>query len=163
MKALIVIDVQKGFLKPQVKGLPARIAKHIRAGSYDAVLFTQFINHHGSNFVTWLGWKKVYEAPETDIANELLEFVTKENVFTKSTYSAFKSARLVKYLRQQSIDAVALCGLESDGCVLASAYEAFDLGFEVEVLRTLMRSTTTLNKATENVIKRNIDRHVKHR
>jgi len=163
MKALIVVDVQKGFLKPQVAHLPEKIAKHIEGTKYDAVLFTKYINHHGSNFEQWLGWKKVYGPPDTELADELIPYARKNTVFTKSTYSAFKSARLRTYLRRRGITRIAICGLEADGCVLASAYEAFDLGFEVEVLRALMRSTTTLNRATENVIQRNIDRQVKRR
>ncbi|HCR80872.1 MAG TPA: hypothetical protein DIV47_00085 [Candidatus Pacebacteria bacterium] len=32
-----------------------------------------------------------------------------------------------------------MCGIDTDACVLASAYEAFDLGYEVKVLKDLSR------------------------
>lgn len=161
MKALLVIDVQNGFIKEECKDLPKKIREHLLAEDYEHILFSKFVNTKDSNFVKLLDWTKLFGPPETDIVPELAEFARPECVFEKSTYSAFKSAALIAYLQEAGIEQLDMCGIESDGCVLATAYEGFDLGYEVIVLRELMRSTTSLNEATENIIKRNIDRSVK--
>ncbi len=161
MRTLLIIDVQKGFLKPSARRLPKKIAVHIEKQQYDHILFSKFVNKKGSNFVKLLRWHKVFKAPDTDIADELAHLSTRENTFIKSSYSAFKSERLLTYLKKFGISKIELCGLEADGCVLATAFEGFDLGYEVIVLNSLMQSTTTLNEAATNITKRNIDRNVK--
>ena len=158
MKTLLVIDMQNGFIKSGNKKLPSLIAKYISKESYDEVIFTKFINHSQSPFVRLLGWKKLFTSPETDIVPELMPFVKSGSVFIKSTYSAFKSKKLLSFLKRKGIKRLDICGLEADGCVLGSAFEAFDLGFEVNVLRKLICSTAALNKATDGILKRNIDR-----
>jgi nicotinamidase-related amidase len=163
MRTLLVVDVQNAFIKPKAKDLPERIRQRIQENPYDHLLFTQFINRKDSNFVKLLNWTKAFDPPDTDIVSALAPYTNDENVFEKSTYSAFKSAKLLEYLRTHGITLIEVCGIESDGCVLATAFEGFDLGYEMVVLRDLMRSTSTLNDATENIIKRNIDRQVKER
>jgi len=163
MKTLLVVDVQNAFIKPKIKDLPKAIRRHIDAGGYDHVLFTKFVNRKGSNFVTLLGWDKAFRAPDTDIVPELADLASRDTTFVKSTYSAFKSERLIRYLRAHRIRTLDVCGVEFDGCVLATAFEGFDLGYEIRVLNRIARSTTTLEKATENITKRNIDRQVKKR
>lgn len=158
MKTLLIIDMQNGFIKKENKKLPSLIASHISKENYGEVLFTKFINYSQSPFVRLLGWKKLFTSPETDIVPELMPFVKSGSVFIKSTYSAFKSKKLLSFLKRKGIKKLDMCGLESDGCVLGSAFEAFDLGFEVNVLRKLIFSTAALNKATDGILERNIDR-----
>ncbi len=161
MKTLLVIDMQKGFMKDESKDLPGKIRDHIKKENYNYVLFSRFVNYKDTNFVRLLNWNKLFAAPETDLVPELAPFAEPEYVFEKSTYSIFKSPAFLQFLKASGVQRMDICGIESDGCVLASAFDGFDLGYEMVVLRDLMRSTTTLNEATEDIIKRNIDRAVK--
>ena len=161
MKTLLIVDLQKGFIKEECKDLPGKIREHILATNYTHILFSAFINHANSNFVKLLNWTKLFGPPETDIVSDLQEFVVPHCMFTKSTYSIFKSREFNRYLENEHIQQLDVCGIESDGCVLATAYDGFDLGYEITILRELMRSTGALNDATESIIKRNIDRSVK--
>ena len=163
MKTILVVDVQNAFIKPKIKALPKRIREHIDETGYDHVLFTKFVNRKGSNFVKLLNWTKAFKAPDTDIVPELADLTSRDTTFVKSTYSAFKSDRLIDYLARHNIREIDVCGVEYDGCVLATAFEGFDLGYEIRVLNRIAKSTTTLEKATENIAKRNIDRQVKKR
>jgi nicotinamidase-related amidase len=133
--ALIVIDVQKGFINEQTREMPRKIAEHISAGQYDLVVFTKFVNKPGSNFERILRWKKVYNSPDTDLAEELKGLEGK--VIEKPTYSAFKSPSLIKLLSKGDFDKLYLCGLDTDACVLGSAFDAFDLGYNFEVITEL--------------------------
>lgn len=137
--ALVVIDVQKYFLNDYTQDLPGKIADFIKHNQFDFLLFTKHINTPDSNFVKQLNWSEMQSAPDTDILPELTEFLTDKNVFTKNTYSIFKAPGFINFLKQNSITKLWLCGIDTDACVLASAYEAFDLGYEVKVLKDLAR------------------------
>lgn len=139
-KALVVIDVQKYYTNEHTAGLAQKIADHLKNGSYDFVLFAKFVNHKKSHVYLRFGWQKMFASPEIDICDELLPFVKANTVFEKDTYSVFKSEQFTKFLTEHGIDELIFCGVDTDACVLASAYEAFDLGFKVSVLNDLTAS-----------------------
>lgn len=132
--ALIVIDVQNYFMNAYTSNLPKKIAAHLEANIYDAVAFTQFINSPGSPFQKIFGWKKCTGSPEIDICDEMKSWLRNDNVFSKNGFSAFKSAKLLAFLYQHGIQEVHLCGTDTEACVLASAFDAFEAGFRVRVL-----------------------------
>ena len=160
MHTIVIIDVQQGFLKPEYEDIPEKIRAHVEEHGYDYILFGAFVNHEGSNFETLLGQHNFYESPETDIAPELSHLADTNPVFWRTAYSLFKADGFKEYLDAHDIRTFDLCGLVADSCVLATAFEGFDLGYEVKVLRDLMRTKDHLVPATEQIFKRNIDRHI---
>ncbi len=138
--ALVVIDVQNYFVNEETKNLPVKIAGYIEENKYDFVVFTKFVNKKGSNWFKLLNWNKMTSSPATDIHSALRKFVKDNNVFEKNTYSIFKSEDFLNFLKKNNIIKIYLCGLDIDSCVLASAFEAFDLGYEVKVLENLSYS-----------------------
>lgn len=58
-KALIIIDLEKGFLTKYTKDLPPKIRSFILKNdkNYKLILFTQYKNHAKSNFVKYLHYK----------------------------------------------------------------------------------------------------------
>lgn len=161
--ALVVIDMQNAFVKPEMKNLPKQIARYIQKNKFDFILFTQFVNKGDTNFVKKLNWKKAFTSPSIDIVPELRKYIQKDNVFEKDAYSAFKSKKFVSFLKKHKIGELQVCGVELDGCVLGTAFEAFDLGYNIKVLNKLSYSSgKNLNIPTFNIVKRNIDRHVYH-
>ena len=160
-KALLVIDVQNYFVTEKALELPQKIAGYLEESSsdYDAVLFMKFRNDSASNFHTLLDFTEAKESPATDLHETLLPFVTSDNVFEKTTYSALKSEALRAYLCDNKIEELDMCGVSLDACVLASAYEAFDLGFKVRVLENLCSVSSArddLMPAALIVINRNL-------
>ena len=158
--ALIVVDVQNYFLNESTKHLPARIAGYIKSSSFDFVLLTKFVNSRKSNFAKSLGWHNCNSSPDTDIPKELEEFTNGHNVFEKNTFSAFKNVQMVKFLLRNKISKVYLCGTDSDACVLASAYDAFDLGFSVKVVKELCASCNgnDFHEYGRAIIERNLEK-----
>ncbi|HSH31476.1 MAG TPA: isochorismatase family cysteine hydrolase [Candidatus Saccharimonadales bacterium] len=159
--ALIVIDVQNYFVSRKNGEIPRRIAAHIKASHYDYVLFSKFANQPGSNFERILGWDKCTDPPDTDIAAALAEFTSPQTVFTKPTKSAFKSAELVNFLRTHQVSQIDLCGLDIDDCLLASAFEAFDLGYDFKVLEDLCAISHETDEAYDaalKIIRKNLSR-----
>lgn len=158
--ALVVIDVQNHFAVEKAADLPEKIRRHIENTPYDHVIFTKFLNLPGSNFHKILGYKKVTGPPATDLHPTLRPLA--KNIFEKTTYSAFKDPKFVDFLRQNAITEIYLCGINIDGCVLATAYEAFDLGYKVKILEDLS-SVASFRDDYETSAKTIIGRNLKRK
>ncbi len=156
--ALIVLDTQNCFITDKTKFLPQKIKKHIETQKYDFIIFSKFINSESSNFVKKLNWNKCKKSPDIDIVNELSEIALKNHIFEKSTYSIFKSKEFVDFLSQNKISKLFFCGLDLDACVLASAFETFDLEFDFEILYDLSGSSAKIDidSSTKQIINRNL-------
>lgn len=159
-KALIIIDLQKGFINKLTKELPFKIRNFIEQNSKDYCLtiFTQYINHPGSNFVKNLNYLGFMEKERYDIVEEIKEFINKDNLFSKDTYSSFVNNKLLRLLNKKGIKQVDLAGIDTENCVLTFARDAFDRGFKVNVLKNLCgsHSNPDLHKAALEIIKENI-------
>ena len=159
--AILIIDVQNYFINVHTRDLPKKIAAHVRDARYDYVLFTKFVNNKNSNFVKMLGWDKCNSAPDTDICSELSGLVNKENanVFEKHTLSAFKNPKLKKFLDANTVTKLYICGTDSEACVLSSAFEAFDFGFDVQILKELCASSNgkDFHEYARTIIERNLE------
>ncbi len=72
-----------------------------------------------------------------------LLLVDKDHIhIEKETKSVFKGNKnLVEGLRQRSIEEVHIVGVDVNDCVLATAYEAFDLGFFTYVIEECSESS----------------------
>lgn len=138
---LLIIDVQKYYLNETTQDIPSKIAEYIEKNDFDFIIFSKFVNHDNSNVARAFGWKKMQGPPETDICDELKKYVKEDNVFEKDTYSLFKSKHFLKYLDENSISNLSICGFDTDACVLATSYEGFDLGFRVNVIEKLTVSS----------------------
>jgi len=155
--ALLIIDVQKFFINEFTKDIPKKIANFIKKHKFDFVLFFKFINSKDSNFVKLLNWQRMLSSPEIDYVPELKKFITKNNVFIKSTFSAFKLKKFLEFLKGNQIVKLYICGTDTNACVLSTAIEAFDLGFDVKVLEDLCASHSgkQYHKNAIEILKRN--------
>ncbi|MDP4039974.1 MAG: isochorismatase family cysteine hydrolase [Candidatus Pacearchaeota archaeon] len=155
---LVILDLQNCFITDKTKSLPQKIKKYIETQKYDFIIFSKFINSESSNFVKKSNWNKCKNSPETDIVPELSEIALKNHIFEKSAYSIFKSKQFVDFLSQNKISKLYFCGLDLDACILASAFEAFDLGFSFEILCDLSGSSAKINmdNSARQIINRNL-------
>jgi nicotinamidase-related amidase len=154
--ALLIIDVQHYFMNEAPDDLPQRIVNHAKALNYDHVVFTNFKNESQSNFVKLLKWDKCDTDEDARLPNEFSGMATKESTFTRAAYSAFKTTKLDSYLKQKQVERLIICGVDSDACVLATAFEAFDLGYHVKINFDLTYSSNDLHKAAQLIAERNI-------
>src|ERR1700739_2707042 len=86
--ALIVIDVQRGFVNDNSQHVVPKVIELIRQARAKPipVLFSQFINHAQSGFVNWMGWSRFMDSPEVDLHAEILPFV--QDQFGKPGYTS---------------------------------------------------------------------------
>ena len=154
--ALVVVDVQKFFLRDAPNDLPAKIAAEIKRSNYDAVAFAVFKNNSDSNFVKSLKWSKCQSDEDAKLPDAFKPHASDINVFERATFSAFESTELDTYLKNNRIEKVVLCGVDTDACVLATAFSAFDRGYLVDVNFDLTYSGADLESEAQIIIKRNI-------
>ena len=130
---LLVVDAQEGLRNSHTEGAIASILKFLRTSDGPAV-FTRFMNRTDSNFERLLDWSKMKSGPETAILREISPFVTPKLVFEKSGYSAFTNPLFAQYLRDVGAKSIDICGFDTDACVLATAIDAFDAGYQPRIL-----------------------------
>lgn len=118
--ALVIVDLQKGFINELTKDLPSKIEKI--QGNYDRVYSLQFINLNDSLFRTELGWTKFsVDSEDVDFA-----YKVKPNsiIFQKFSYGA--SPELIADLINKGITSIDLCGCDTAECITKIAMDLFD-------------------------------------
>lgn len=156
-KPLLIVDVQCGFINSFTHHLPQRIARLVKRGEYDPLLFTRLINLPDGPYQQFLDWHNCSSEPETTIVPELEPFARTDLVFSKPGLCGMPDD-LKSYLTEQAIKQIFLVGIDTDMCVLKIALDIFDLGIEPIVLTDCCASTAGLQAhlAGLAVLSRNI-------
>ena len=144
-KALIVIDVQPAFLDDENRYIVDNIVRLLDHQHYDLYIEAAFHAEKGSIWDLQQHWT-CPKGPETETTPALRDrLVPREPLAVlKETRSVFKgNADLLKIFREKGITEVHLVGLETNDCVLATAYEAFDLGFVPYVIEDCCETAST--------------------
>jgi len=135
-QALIVVDVQPSFLNKRNKGVVGNILKLIKNVPYSVYVAATFHAEKGSLWDIQQEWT----CPEGEgtktvtILTEELNRLHPIKVY-KETKSVFKGNKEVTaMLKRKGVQEVHVVGLDTNDCVLATAYEAFDLGFVTYVI-----------------------------
>lgn len=142
-RALLVVDVQNGFVNAYSAQIPGRVRKLIEDGGYDPVLFTRFLNTCDSPYRRILDWHECAESPEADLAPELADLAAADCVYEKPGFTGIPDD-LAERLRAEGLDEVAVVGIDTDMCVLKVAMDVFDLGIRPVVLVDCCASTAGL-------------------
>ncbi len=103
-----------------------------------ATLFTRFRNHPGSQYERLLGWDRCSSPPETEICLELQHAA--RLVINKHLYTAFTDETKLLFT-ERAWEATVICGIATEGCVLKTAVDAFELGHTPYVLKDACAST----------------------
>ncbi len=121
-QALLILDVQKGFINEYTKVIPALVQE--LQYNYDHVFILKFFNPGNKfRFVKWMSFNKfMKDSVETELA-----FEPKENskIIEKFTYSCVNT-KFLKNLYDIGINEVHICGINTDICVMANALALFD-------------------------------------
>lgn len=135
---ILVIDVQNVYLKGQpwaclnTEGAVKNIVKIAEKASDDQLAITEFLPPPDKG--AWADYNKKYQAiNESQFLNELVpeikSLTQKFPLYSKSTYSSLS----IKELRSKAEKAgrLVLTGVVSECCVLATAFDALDLGCKI--------------------------------
>ncbi len=118
--ALLIVDVQKGFVNDQCHIIPSVV--EALQNDFDYIAACRFYNPPNSPFRSQMGWHKV----EKDSAEFELAFTPKESalVYDKPGYSGY-TPELESWLKSNNIDKVMVCGINTEVCVLHTATDLF--------------------------------------
>ena len=131
-EALLVVDVQRGFLHPQ---LPARnndgaeekmqkIMEDFRCSGREII----HIQHRGTDSSSFF-----YDEENIRFQSGFEPRVG-EKVFTKNVNSAFIGTNLLAYLRERGIDRLTVMGCTLPHCVSTTVRMAANYGFQVTLV-----------------------------
>lgn len=122
---LVVVDLQNGFVNDRTRSaLPfvLKLVEHWQAKAWP-VVFTRFHNPEGSGYERWLAWTGLRADDETAL-HDLVAGVA-DTVVDKTTYTAFTNEGQAA-LALHPGDTLVICGVDTDGCVLKTALDAFE-------------------------------------
>jgi nicotinamidase-related amidase len=144
-KALFIVDVQPAFLNAHNKYVLNNIKALIQKVPYDLYIAASFHAEKGSLWGKQQDWI-LPKGAQTQIDPSLLKALKRRKVIIleKETKSIFKGDKsLYKLLKQSGIEEVHLVGLDTNDCVLASAYESFDSGFITYAVEECCQSSSS--------------------
>ncbi|GAB4105916.1 cysteine hydrolase [Micromonospora taraxaci] len=126
--ALIVIDMQNGFINDRSRGVIPKVIELVDRweGTGRPVVFTRYHNYPGSPFERLIHWSSVQHPPETEIVPELAQHAGRARaVIDKKIYSYFSSEGAALTDQEGWTDLV-FCGVATESCVLKSTVDAFE-------------------------------------
>lgn len=127
---LLIIDVQKSFINENTKNIPKKIEKLLQTNKFNHIIFTKFINEENSNFYMELNYQGCMSEEDRKIVID-----TKNNtILKKKTYTAVNS-ELTHYIKENNIDIIYLCGIDTDACVLKTALDLWENNYNVKVIK----------------------------
>ena len=125
---LLIIDCQKAFINNYTKEYVNKIKKQLNTKDYSNVVFTIFKNNNKSAFYNLLGYKKCINDDDCKLMID-----GNFTIIEKYTYSSV-NIDLIEYISKNSIDEIYLCGFDTDGCILKTAFDLFEnQGVKLEV------------------------------
>lgn len=160
--ALVVVDVQNGFVTNEtrhvVSAVAALIGRWCEIGG--RVLFSRYFNYAGSAFESLMDWRQLYVSPDTDLVPEVAAHATDSTIFDKAIYSAL-TPEFSALAQDIGLTDLVICGIDTDLCVLKTALDAFEHGLTPWVVTDATASTggTFAHEAGLVVLGRGIGDH----
>jgi nicotinamidase-related amidase len=143
-KALIVVDLQPAFIQDNNRYIAKNIIELIQKEPYDAYVDAVFFNEEDSLWKVQKNWMCPKDE-DTRTLPEAASILKEKDSLTilKSSRSAFKGeVDLAEHLSDKNIEEVHLVGTETHDCIMATALDAFDLGFLPFVIEECITSGT---------------------
>lgn len=128
-QALLVIDVQAGFISDYTKRALPGIYELVRGNEQQVIIATRFLNEEGSPFRKYIKWNRL--SSDADRALDPVVESHADLIINKPTYGA--GAQIATELVRRGIKKVTVIGIDTDVCVLQNAAFLFDAGFEVSI------------------------------
>lgn len=139
-RACIVVDVQGKFVGDH-ESLVANISALIDQTDYDLYVEAVFHADKGSLWDRQTGWTFELEPTVPGLGDILRE--KNALLVTKTTKSVFGGDKdILKIFKEKGIEEVHIVGIDTEDCVLATAYDSFDAGFFTYVIEECTASSS---------------------
>lgn len=129
-KVLLVVDMQNGFLNYECyRSLNKKIDNYIKKNDYELIIFTKFINTNDSLYEKKLNWFNL----KTKQSQEICVYVPKNSIIFEKYGYGLQIEDLEK-IKELGIEDIDICGLQTDACVYAIAFQLWDNGIYPNIL-----------------------------
>lgn len=159
MKILLCIDVQNGFVNDNSIDVIKPIIEATNNSNFNYIIATQFINSKKSVYYNRLNWKELIQDSEIELVSGLNYNIS----YKKMGYSSYttKFKEIIKKYKINKNDEIYICGIDTDCCVLFTAIDLFQKGYNVFVIENLCASTggNNIHENALNILRRNIGRN----
>lgn len=132
MKILLVVDMQKGFMKnKKYLDLNNKISDYIARSNYDKIIFTKYINEKSKNslFQDKIGWTKLTTKDEQDFSLNI-----PKNAIIMEKYGYGLNRQDLDFINSLDVKEIDICGLKSEACVYAISLQLWDMGIFPNIL-----------------------------
>jgi len=140
-RALVIIDMQNGFINRETKPLPKKIRDFVKEHKiFDCIIKTKYINHKHTACYQLEQWMDCMENSEaSNICNELANVGS--YIIKKDKYTCF-TEDFKRIIRSNEINKIYFCGVNTGCCVLHSVLDAYEDVLECYVIEDLCGSTS---------------------
>ena len=118
--ALLVIDMQVGFMKKGAEATIAPVSELVRKWPVENLYYLKYRNHPGSLFTQHLDWHSFMTAEDSTLVPEV--YVEGAPVFDHYGYGP--PDELIAALKKYKT--VGICGVDTDACVMAAVFSLWD-------------------------------------
>ncbi|MCL2615947.1 MAG: isochorismatase family protein [Dehalococcoidia bacterium] len=136
MNILVVVDVQKGFIKTShTENVANHIESILQKGLFDYVIATRFINVEGSQFIRLMNWRGLTTDTEQALFGNIATISNK--VIDKNVHTCVDASFLSLLEKENGgklPEHVFICGFDTDCCVQKIAVDIFEQGIRPIVL-----------------------------
>lgn len=142
MKLLLVVDMQKGFMKNK-KYITLNDKIKSLIPDYDKVIFTKFINNKNKNslYQEKLNWNDLKTKSE-----QALSIIPPKDaiIIEKSGYGL--SQKDLEYIKSLNIKEIDICGVKTDACIYAISLQLWDNGIYPNILTKYITGDFNITK-----------------
>ena len=150
---LLIIDIQKCFINKNTKDLPGKIEKLQK--NYKNIFVASFINKKDSFFEKNLNWTK---CKKNSVEANLVFSPFKKSIFIKHSNYSCLTNELTDILEKMKITDIDICGMDTDACVLKTAFDLVENNFKIRILENFTASSggEVLHRNALTIINRNL-------
>lgn len=136
-KALVVVDIQQGFMQKGADRLVPEVRDLVRQFEPNRVYYLRYRNVPGSLFTKYLDWHEFLTRNHYDIVPDVL--TAEPQIFDHYGYSP--PPELIERLHADGIEEVGICGVDTDACVMAALFTLWDHNIRPIVLSAYCASS----------------------
>ena len=137
MKNIIIVDMQKGFIKETNNHLIKKINDYLKSNTFDNIFFTKCVNDENSPYTKILNWNGITNKEEQEF---MCVIPQSAKIITKNCYGL--SYENIEMFKDLNITEMEICGTDTDACCLAIAFNLFDNNIKPVILSGLCASSS---------------------
>ncbi|MGN1201145.1 MAG: isochorismatase family protein [Candidatus Caccovivens sp.] len=147
MKNIIIVDMQKGFMKETNNHLIEKIHTYLKTNTFNNIFFTKCINDSESPYTKILNWNGITKKDEQEFA---IDVPKNARILTKNCYGI--SNEDIRLFKDLGITEMEICGTDTDACCLAIAFNLFDNNIKPIILSDLCSSSSSNKNIHKNAL-----------